>query len=226
MSVTTQPAMAMDYRGNKALVGTENTLVEITDITGETATTTDGRHHGVDNVAILPVGGQCLAAEPAGRRWLGIAQESATLEQVVHGWVLDADGALEKATFTREEIDARTAVAQDCPHSDAPMAAALMGSLASRVRLEEDHQGRMDTLVSEAHQWANDNSLCETFDDFMDEQGLARRERDFQLRVEVCATVYLTCRAATLEDAVEAVDADEVRAGIDFDQHPYSVEED
>lgn len=226
MSVTTQPAMTTNYRGSKALVGTENTLVEIADITGEMATTTDGRHHGVDGVTILPVGGQCLAAEPAGRRWLGIAQEPATLEQVVYGWVLGADGALEKATFTRREIDARTAVAQDCPHGDAPMAAALMSSLASRVRLEEDHQGRMDTLVSEAHQWANDNSLCETFDDFMDEQGLARREQDFQLRVEVCATVYLTCRAATLEDAIEAIDTDEVRAEIDFDQHPYSVEED
>src|ERR1035437_346260 len=69
----------------------------------------------------------------------------------------------------------------------------------SRVRLVsfglvqvEDRLGR---LADAAHAEADERKWCSEFDDFLEAQGLPRRSRDYQLQVEVTATVYLSRRS-------------------------------
>jgi hypothetical protein len=46
-----------------------------------------------------------------------------------------------------------------------------------------------DNLVDSAHEWADDNDLCQKFDQFMESQGLPGREREFTVSVSVSLTV-------------------------------------
>lgn len=84
----------------------------------------------------------------------------------------------------------------------------------TRVRLE--HQRWLDGLVDAAHVWADDNSLCSRFDDFMAEQGLPERQRDYTVYIDV----QLGCRvgvnvsARDEDSAMENVDDDDVRSEV------------
>lgn len=68
--------------------------------------------------------------------------------------------------------------------------------------LEAKHAADMQALVADAHQWADDNELCSTFDEFMEEHGLPARLRDWVVQVEVPITLEFT-----VEDMSNADDA-------------------
>ena len=229
MSVTTEPTATMDHQGAAALVNHGRDVVQVASLTEDEVITATGARHALSATTLLPRGGECVSVETAAGtvsgRWLGTAGAPET-PGLIRGWVLEGDGEPREHAFIPGVIDARASVTQPCPHADVTMAAAVLASIISRERISQYHQARMDTLVADAHQWADDNDLCGRFDEFMDEHGLPMRERDFELRVEVATTVYLTRTATTLEGAVEAVDAGAVREAINLDDDSYSVEED
>ena len=228
MSVTTEPTATMDHQGAAALVNHGREVVQVASLTEDEVITATGARHALSAATLLPRGGECVSVETAAGtvsgRWLGTAGAPET-SGLIRGWVLEGDGEPREHAFIPGVIDARASVTQPCPHADVTMAAAVLASIISRERISQYHQARMDTLVADAHQWADDNDLCGRFDEFMDEHGLPMRERDFELCVNVRATVYLTRRATTLEGAIEEVDEDAVRAEIDFTDHPYNVEQ-
>ena len=86
---------------------------------------------------------------------------------------------------------------------------------------------RLSELEAAAHEWADDNDLCERFDDFMEEMGLSRRVRDFEVEVQVCVRGSVS---ATSEDAAyEVVEWAEIQQWmeeggvVDWDVHVDAV---
>lgn len=58
-----------------------------------------------------------------------------------------------------------------------------------RYRLQQEHQRWIDSLVEDAHQYANDNNLCGEFDRFMADHDLPTRECDYRVTFSVSVTV-------------------------------------
>lgn len=82
------------------------------------------------------------------------------------------------------------------------------------------HDAWLSSLVSDAHQFADDNSLCSEFDRFMEEHGLPTRVREHEIEYTLTATVTYSGRAtvegSSWEDAHDAFHSDE-SAYIDVD---------
>lgn len=229
MSIMTSPATTMVYCGRKALVEGGATVVQISGITDEALITPDGSQYPLGAATLLPLGGECIAAEltygTVSGRWLGLV-EPREPGGAVSAWVLDAAAGIVTYTFTPAAIDARTSVTAGCVHGDAQLADALVEGIASRTRTGDFHRARMDTLVSDAHEWADNNSLCSEFDNFMEQHGLPGRERDFCLRVDVSTTVYLTGTGSTLQEAIDSISGRDVVDEIDIGALSYDIESD
>lgn len=89
--------------------------------------------------------------------------------------------------------------------------AALVRAQGESVRR---HQDWIEKLNDAAIEWADDNSLCEQFDRFMEENGLRGRERDQEVEVTVTATMTVTVRGVSQRDAEERLDSDDIREHI------------
>ncbi|MFE7423421.1 hypothetical protein [Rhodococcus sp. NPDC057529] len=78
------------------------------------------------------------------------------------------------------------------------------------------HMKWIESLASDAREWADDNSLCGQFDRFMEEHGLAGRSRDFTVDVSVSLSlsVTLTISATGESDAEERVDKYDVEEAL------------
>lgn len=78
------------------------------------------------------------------------------------------------------------------------------------------HREWIESLASDARQWADDNSLCGQFDRFMEEHGLAGRSRDFtvDVSVSVSLSVSLTISATGESDAEDRVDRYDVEEAL------------
>ncbi|BBE49256.1 hypothetical protein ACMHYT_30185 [Rhodococcus qingshengii] len=76
------------------------------------------------------------------------------------------------------------------------------------------HQEWIENLNDLAIEWADDNSLCEQFDRFMEENGLRGRERDQEVEVTVTATMTVAVRGVSQRDAEERIDSDDIREHI------------
>lgn len=76
------------------------------------------------------------------------------------------------------------------------------------------HQEWIEELNDRAIEWADDNSLCEQFDRFMEENGLRGRERDQEVEVTVTATMTVTVRGVSQRDAEERIVSDDIREHI------------
>ena len=61
-----------------------------------------------------------------------------------------------------------------------------------RRQAETEAQQRLDALVADAHEWAEEHELCERFDRFCREHGLREREYDVTVRVTLSVPVSLT----------------------------------
>lgn len=106
------------------------------------------------------------------------------------------------------------------------LVAALAGQVRDRWAEERRHASWLADLTSRAHEQADDQDWCEQFDDFMESVGLERRTREYELRVSVTATVYLTREASNLTAAIESIDEDDVWSQLDSDDISFEVEED
>lgn len=81
---------------------------------------------------------------------------------------------------------------------------------------------RLNSIVEEAHEWADDNDLCERFDDFMEEQGFPRRTHPHD--IEVIVRLYRTVEAESMEHAQENVTVEQVRAWVEEEGPSYEFE--
>lgn len=89
---------------------------------------------------------------------------------------------------------------------------------AARARLAAENasralasnRDRLESIVDAAHTYADDNNLCSVFDEFMLEQGLRPRSRDYEVVVDVTLRVRITSRGHDADDASDDVGDDEV----------------
>ncbi|GAT07669.1 hypothetical protein H7I77_10030 [Mycolicibacterium novocastrense] len=71
-------------------------------------------------------------------------------------------------------------------------------------------RARLEAIVDAAHHYANDNDLCSRFDDFMIEQGLRPRSRDYSVLVDVRLRVRISSSGHDADSASENVTTSEV----------------
>lgn len=73
----------------------------------------------------------------------------------------------------------------------------------SALRAQED---RLERIVDAAHEYANDNDLCERFDRFMESQGLRPRAREWVCEVDATVRVRIAVTSNSADAAAERVD--------------------
>lgn len=180
-----------------------------------------------DALVILPRAGEEITIDVPGLNVRGLWVGLETLPYVVGEVAFHAlvNGHTHRYTApSAATLDARTiAVRPATPILHAALTA-LAAQIHERQENAREHEARMDRLVTDAHTYADDNSLCERFDEFMEEHGLPRRVRDYSLRVEV--TVYLTRSGSTVEDAIESIERSDVREAMDQSSFDFEVEQD
>ncbi|WP_213578578.1 hypothetical protein [Rhodococcus sp. USK13] len=111
----------------------------------------------------------------------------------------------------RTESDTRTLL-----DSERVLMAAVLGehrrereARAELAAARREHEQRIESLVDDAHTWADENSLCGQFDRFMDEHGLRSRSREYVVECAVTLTAKVSVRvsasdSSAAEDRVES----------------------
>ncbi len=93
---------------------------------------------------------------------------------------------------------------------------------AQQARAERDatraavraHEQRLEDIVDAAHEYADENDLCERFDRFMERQGLRPREHDYVCEVDATVRVRIPVRARNADAAASEVSDDMVVAAL------------
>lgn len=235
MNAIIETVPAMTYRGRNALVEGGSTLVQVVAITDEVVITADGAQHPLAAATILPRGGECITgpgiARTAPWQWLGLVRpdEPRQPSAVLSGWVLGPDGLPVTRTFVTSDVDARTSVVTGCAHAEPVLAGALVAVAVRRettgAYYRERQQAQREELAASAHRWADANNAGESFDEFLNECGLPGRERDFDLRVQISTTVFLTQSGSSLDQAIGAIESTDVLDSLDLDNSDYEVEQ-
>lgn len=89
------------------------------------------------------------------------------------------------------------------------------------------YEGFKAQLNDAANEWADDNDLCERYDEFMEDQGFSGRSRDYRARITV--TFYRDVEGRNFETATEDIDGYDIKqwiADIDGDDIEWGIEED
>lgn len=94
------------------------------------------------------------------------------------------------------------------------MAQALAREAVQRRQDNDKHATWVTRLVDMAHTEANDRGWCSEFDDLMDELGLPRRSREYEVRARFSGEVSITVTATSEDEATQIVDAGDVRAAL------------
>lgn len=106
-------------------------------------------------------------------------------------------------------VDARHSVVGGI-EPEARQAALAVASVASDLDREHaQHSGWVDGFVAALREAADDNDLCETFDEFMANHGFQARRYEFEVRLSAMVTV--TVEAESEEDARDMIDTDRVK---------------
>lgn len=136
-------------------------------------------------------------SEVAGGVWLGLlsdyipTHEDARVEALVLG-----EHGVRRVSVKPAQVEARQVVTGKASEEARSAHEALLATIRG-------HEEWKTSLAAAAHDEANDHDWCGEFDDFMDRVGLPRRVHDFDLRVEVTATVYLTRSDESLDGAID-----------------------
>lgn len=95
-------------------------------------------------------------------------------------------------------------------------AAAVAGAFwsAQQARAERDaartaltvHEARLERIVDAAHEYADENDLCERFDRFMERQGLRPRSRNWVCVVDATVRVRIPVSSPSADAAAGEVD--------------------
>ncbi len=91
-----------------------------------------------------------------------------------------------------------------------PLVRALAGEALQRRCDHDVHEAWKVRLVEVAHEEADNRDWCSDFDDLMDQLGLPRRVREYDLDVHFCGVLSLTVSAVSEDEASSRVDADMV----------------
>lgn len=184
---------------------------------------TPGRHDGVS--VFDSAGAEFVVGDLVVMPVLGERVSLATPAGAVVGWWLShdelPDGAVRASVLTatgvqQVQVAARVADirlashSEQCPPDLRVALEAVVTTAASAQLAERMHQRRIDDLVMAAHEEATEQGWCSQFDDFMENQGLPRRDRDYEVTVEVPVTVTVTVTAKSSEDAEEMVGIEDV----------------
>lgn len=115
---------------------------------------------------------------------------------------------------------------------------ALLRAALSALTVERNAQAkqdaRLDSLVEDAHEWADRHNLCSVFDDFMKSHGLPTRTREYEVQTavttEVLVSHYVRARSEdAARDAVGNMDWEKLRdlvwKELDGDRYAFSVED-
>lgn len=212
----TGEALVIGRRAVAVAAGSDGSIATVTDTNGhgqDRRYMLAGRWHEAAEIVLLPSLGQPVSITTSMGGLLSGLYLGAH-HQASGGYLVSVCDA---GTVVRGRVDdikslAATTIATGepatGPHLDA------LKALAHEVEVfrssTEAHERFMSELVADAHVWADDNDLCETFDRFMTEHGLEGRERDYEVRVTGTFSVYLTRTAASEEAACEAVDVSDV----------------
>ena len=117
-----------------------------------------------------------------------------------------------------------------CEHGRMPCSFCTQRELTSKLHAQMvRHEEWKEEATDKAHDWANENNLCGTFDDFMESIGLRRRERDYTVTVTVTLDVEIKeIRASNARDAEQEVTedqvADAIRRSVEYREFDWSVE--
>lgn len=187
-----------------------------------------GQAAPLDSVVLLPRLGEEVRIDALGSpvegRWLGVDDISPGPDAVTFH-VLVGDRVHTREAPVAETLDARTTVVRAATPETREAMTALAAQISLRQEVTRRHENRMQRLVEDAHEYATDHDLCERFDDFMHDHGLPRRSHDYELRVEINTTIYLTRSGTSLDDAISSVETAEVVDALNLSSSDYEVEE-
>jgi len=224
------PAWSVDLVGRPAAVDREITTV--TALRGNEVFTDrePGRGRDEGEVVALPVTGEFVhidagEAEVARGYWLGLAEQTTRVGDEITVLLLAAS-IVREVTVRLELVEARRVVSGRATDGERAAMGALLAEARAHRRTRRDHAAWLDRLTEEAHTEADDRDWCGDFDDFMARVGLARRTRDYDLRVEVTATVYLTRNANSGEEAIDALTCEDVREALSCGDIKWEAEPD
>lgn len=207
--------------------GVLTSVIAATEVTTRTADAL-GRDLARGEVVVLPVLGEAVVVIDGGAQvegtWLGLVEEyrpGASAEVL-----LVCGEEVTTATVALEACDARAVVTAPATAATEALLGALLATARSAHRAHRIAQERVDALISDAHTYADDHSLCSAFDDFLEDHGFPRRTREFELTVSVTATIYLTRTAENADDAIESVLTSEVMERLTASDLDLSITED
>lgn len=116
------------------------------------------------------------------------------------------------ATADGELVEVPNGVSVTVRTAADPVTLMLVRALADEaIRRRDDrdsHEAWKARLVVVAHEEADNRDWCSDFDDLMDDLGLPRRVRDYDLEVRFCGVLSVTVSASCEDDASSQVDAE------------------
>lgn len=206
------PTTALALEGRQAIVNGQ--LTTVTRVDGDTLYVEHepGVAHPSYDVVVLPTPGERVVVNGDPRAWVGTETARAEQHVGVTLWVLwvSESGDVYSGPYAVAELDARKIVTGP----PEPGMRAAMTAILNERRVQQaaaaERAAWIERLTDEAHEYANRNDLCERFDEFMEEHGMRRRTRDYDLRVEVTATLYITRNAQSVDDAINDLDREDV----------------
>lgn len=230
MSVSVEaPAWAVDLVERPALLEGGRVLTQVSAVRGQEVFTLHepGRGRTGQEVVALPVTGESITAQTSEGEvrgyWLGMVLEAGCADRF-EAFVLEGS-VVRRVTFEPGQAEARQVVTGRATEGERVVMQALLTESCAHHQTWVTHQQRIDALVHDAHEYAENSDLCETFDDFMESHGMPRRSRDYELRVEVTATVYLTRSGGDVEDAIDSLTRQDVFDALGAEQIEYTAEE-
>lgn len=221
MTITASSSPVLDLSARDVYVSATHTLVAATSTDNISVTLATGATLGPDDFVPLPRIGERVQIEAYGRTIAGVYLGRADHHgggPVMTAFVLDGQSVV-TGSAPVTVWDARKAITDPVQPDPAvtEVLAVLAETCRARARDKAAHQQWIDDLVEDAHEWADEHSLCERFDEFCSRHSLPTRERDYEVRVNVSMStrVTVTRTAGSAEDAEDAVDRDDVREALE-----------
>lgn len=212
--VVDAPAWSVDLIGRPAFMVADQRVTEIASTRGCGVFTVNEPHREMSDteVVALPVLGEFLRTWNGSRdvdgHWLGLCPEGAVGGRLT-GLVMEG-AQVQRVSFEPGQVDARRVVTGRAGEGERSAMAAVLAEALAHERTKQAHESRIARLVEDAHAEADSRDWCGEFDDFLERAGLPRRSRDYLLRVEVTATLYVTHEGVSEDAAIDSLTKQEV----------------
>lgn len=229
-SSETTPASAVALTDRPAFVVAGQCFTQIIGVDGEGVRTDaePGRVLLRDEVAALPLLGEFVETRneegPVRGWWLGEGVPRMNADRLA---VLVLSGLEVRRVLLEPMLaDARRIVTGRAGEAEQAVMVTLLAEARLHDQAMRQHERWTDALVADAHETAHRHDMCEVADALLERHGLPARSSDFDLRIEVTATVYLTRSGRDLAEAVSGVTKPDVLALLGADDLSIEVEQD